>query len=812
MGTSDVTLYAIYKKTLTAKFIDYSGTTKKTRTATATIYNNATSGTVSAPTQNAYTGWTKRGWTTSTSAGASAVSSYSISSDTTYYGLYSRTLTLSYNKNGGNTTPSSQTGTQYANSYAISSTKNPSFTLAGAISKSGSTFGGWAANSTSGTKYSAGSSISISSDTTMYAVWNINSYKVTYNYSYNGGTSATKTTTVVEEGSTIDLTPTATKSGWTFVGWNTDKNATTGLTSLKMGTGDVTLYAIYKKTLTATFVDYSGTAKKTRTATATIYNNATSGTVSAPTQNAYTGWTKRGWATSTTANASSVSSYSISADTIFYGLYSRTLTLSYNKNGGNTTPSSQTGTQYANSYAISSTKNPSFTLAGAISKSGSTFGGWAVNSTSGTKYSAGSSITISSNTTMYAVWQVVVNIYNLGEETYSFYNFVDSDSRIGHCFGMSATSSGYYLGELDIFSIGIDDSSELYTVSKTSKVTAPICFYQNKQGWRAENSIVAGGSYMKNQYNKNKSNINSDWQSTVNYVKNGKYNDSGKFQIEYWGYYKGSSFGGHAVNFLRYENINGQDRIYVYDNNFPNIETYFYEKNGYVYQAPYATIDTQIVSLSLNDVSKYFDLVESFDESKVLYAYENEVEISNVNTNVSPLAGYFGEKLVMMYEVNENVGSVTITPLVDNATFEYMGVKYSFNEINESTCGVLQLETTDAGNNGEARFTIINDPGKVKSVSIDNFSLNYKASTTVSPSINVDSGVKYTVSYSSSDDSVATVDSNGKVTAKGTGSATITVTVTDEYGNTVSDTCEVSVSYQWWEWIIVIVLFGWIWY
>lgn len=102
--------------------------------------------------------------------------------------------------------------------------------------------------------------------------------------------------------------------------------------------------------------------------------------------------------------------------------------------------------------------------------------------------------------------------------------------------------------------------------------------------------------------------------------------------------------------------------------------------------------------------------------------------------------------------------------------------------------------------------------GKVNSVSVSNVSLDYKSSTTLNPQISIDVGVKYTVSYSSSNPSVASVDANGKITTKDTGSATITVTVTDEYGNTVSDTCNVEVKYKWWQWILVIVLFGWIWY
>ena len=102
----------------------------------------------------------------------------------------------------------------------------------------------------------------------------------------------------------------------------------------------------------------------------------------------------------------------------------------------------------------------------------------------------------------------------------------------------------------------------------------------------------------------------------------------------------------------------------------------------------------------------------------------------------------------------------------------------------------------------------------VKSVSIDDISLNYKKSTTLKPTIKADDGAKYKVEYSTSNAKVATVDENGKVTAtkRGSGTATITCTVTDSNGNVVKDTCKVSVKLSFGQILIVYVLFGWIWY
>ena len=74
-----------------------------------------------------------------------------------------------------------------------------------------------------------------------------NDYYVTYDYSTNGGESTNAVNDYVAEGSNVNLEYTATKAGYEFMGWNTDKGATVGLDSLNMPSNNVTLYAIFRK-------------------------------------------------------------------------------------------------------------------------------------------------------------------------------------------------------------------------------------------------------------------------------------------------------------------------------------------------------------------------------------------------------------------------------------------------------------------------------------------------------------------------------------------------------------------------------------
>ena len=97
-------------------------------------------------------------------------------------------------------------------------------------------------------------------------------------------------------------------------------------------------------------------------------------------------------------------------------------------------------------------------------------------------------------------------------------------------------------------------------------------------------------------------------------------------------------------------------------------------------------------------------------------------------------------------------------------------------------------------------------------VGLGNVNTNYKKSGQLVPEIINPDNVAYTAEYKSSKPESVIVDNDGNYVALKAGSAEITCTVTDEYGNISTATCKVNVTYAWWQWIIRIVLFGWIWY
>ena len=104
------------------------------------------------------------------------------------------------------------------------------------------------------------------------------------------------------------------------------------------------------------------------------------------------------------------------------------------------------------------------------------------------------------------------------------------------------------------------------------------------------------------------------------------------------------------------------------------------------------------------------------------------------------------------------------------------------------------------------------NPKLVRSVALADAYVRNKKSVTLVPDIVADEGAEYKVAYSSSNEKIATVSDNGVVTGNKHGSVIITCTVTDATGTPVEARCTVTVRNVWWQWIIIILLFGWIYY
>ena len=136
-------------------------------------------------------------------------------------------------------------------------------------------------------------------------------------------------------------------------------------------------------------------------------------------------------------------------------------------------------------------------------------------------------------------------------------------------------------------------------------------------------------------------------------------------------------------------------------------------------------------------------------------------------------------------------------------------VPFDYDDISSATGGVAY-----AIKNRKLYIIKVNNDaqsGKI-SVLINDFELKYKNVAKLIPTINVADGVKYSVEYKSLNPSVATVDKDGNVIAVGRGDTLVTCKVTDENGNVAEDSCGVNVYYSFGQWLIKILLLGFLWY
>ena len=341
-----------------------------------------------------------------TSSSQLAITSFSISG--------TAISNVTYNGNGNTSGTPPTDATNYGAGATVTVASN-----SGSLAKTSYNFNGWntAANG-SGTNYTAGSgTFSIAGNTTLYANWTGN---VTYNG--NGSTGGTVPTdaTNYESGATVTAATNSgglVNTGYSFAGWNTAANGSG--TAVAAGSssysfiGNVTLYAQWTSSLVITYVaNYpSGSTGQSGSVPTdgTSYTSGSTATVKANTGTlGVTGYTFTGW--NTAANGSGTSyaatgsaTFSITAVTDLYAQWViNTYTVTYNNNTG-----SGSQTDGSSPYNYNSTVT---TLgAGTMTNGGYTFAGWsttqqAVPYSGSVQYAVGATFSITSNTTLYAVW------------------------------------------------------------------------------------------------------------------------------------------------------------------------------------------------------------------------------------------------------------------------------------------------------------------------------------------------------------------------------------------------------------------------
>ena len=188
------------------------------------------------------TGHTFLGWSTSDTATAAtweAGGSYTTNASDTLYAVWqANTFTVSYNANGGEDAPESQTKT-YGVDLTLSSVEP---------TRTGYDFLGWAISSSATVAtWAAGGTYANDASAVLYAVWAADTYTITFDANNGTGAPAAQTKTY---GVPLELSSTVpTRTNYDFLGWSTSSTATTAAYAAGgtyTANEDALLYAVWK--------------------------------------------------------------------------------------------------------------------------------------------------------------------------------------------------------------------------------------------------------------------------------------------------------------------------------------------------------------------------------------------------------------------------------------------------------------------------------------------------------------------------------------------------------------------------------------
>lgn len=251
-------------------------------------------------------------------------------------------------------------------------------------------------------------------------------------------------------------------------------------------------------------------------------------------------------------------------------------------------------------------------------------------------------------------------------------------------------------------------------------------------------------------------------------------------------------------------------------------------QNGKTYNGAVKSLSTgnkNILRVNVPNSSEYFLIenrqLEGYDSGMQRYLLSSAkggVAVYRINPNYSN--NYYDNKqLVTLLEADASIVGYS---KLQRGEYQNITDPYFYIDTNNSSRSVILNRNSQpstllqGGGSGWFTFECKSEPDASMNIAIvpiftvspDSIALDYRRGTAkITPS-----NVTGTVKYESKNTGLVTVDKNGnvKVVDKRGAKGATSIVVSDESG--FKETVTVKVSYNWWQWIIVIVLFGWIWY
>ena len=412
-------------------------------------------------------------------------------------------FTVTFNGNGGTTNVESVTE-NYNAKVDLPIAERPGYTLLG-----------WDENqeATKAT-YSTNSKYTIKGNTTLYAIWSINTYTVTF----NAREGTVNQNTIEGTYNTEIRLPEATRKGYELLGWSEDAKATQPqYTNTYVIKENKVLYAVWSTKRYTVVLDANGGQIGDSTDSIKSITNNYLTNITLPTATRE-GYTFTGWSTNINAILGEYkTNYEIQDNITLYAIWtSDKYTITFNGNGG-----------IVETETISANFNSDIILPEAT-RPGYTLVGWDIRASSATaKYEAGKEYTVQGNVTLYAIWQankfdIILNgnggafVYGNGnkieqisyqkyasdtitmpmQETTNGYPIID---KKGYKFKGWATEAGsdivkYQPGKTYLVSDIVANATNLYAIWQIGQYT--ITFNRNS----SDNSIRINGDNVENYY------------------------------------------------------------------------------------------------------------------------------------------------------------------------------------------------------------------------------------------------------------------------------------------------------------------------